>query len=268
MADFSLSGRLIEIRYKYCEMSVPDFMRFARKCGYRAVELRSTQITADTTEEEAEELRGTADDMELAISGVFMPGDLPADDSGLRRLEMFAGIVQKLGCDTLKTWANEVYRIQRICDMLRERGMKLITQTHTGGPFETLSLCLDTIKQIDRANFGLQYDPANFFEAEEDYGEGTVKKLGEHIHQLSVQNCRLASTKEQSDWEHEGRYYKRCVLWDSEGLEYNSVVKGLKAIRFNGYVTLNEAKPTLMETEPFAGRALEELQKLFNSEQS
>ena len=266
MLDFSLSGRLIEIRYKYCEMSVPDFMRFARKLGYKAVELRSTQITADTTEVEVEELRGTADDMELGISGVFMPGNLPADDSGLQRLEMFAGIVQKLGCDTLKTWVKDVDWIQRICDMLRERGMKLITQTHTGGPFETTALCLDTIKQIDRPNFGLQYDPANFFEAEEDYGEETVVKLGEHIRQLSVQNCRLAGREEESDWEHEGRYYKRCVLWDPEGLEYNSVVKGLKAIRFNGYVTFNETKPTLMDTESFTGMTLEELQRLFNSE--
>ncbi len=265
MADFSLSGRLIEIRYKYCEMSVPDFMRFARKCGYKAVEFRSTQITAETTEEEAEELRRTADEIQLGISAVFMPGSLPADDSGLRRLEMFAGIVRKLGCDTLKTWAKDVDWIQRICDMLRERGMKLITQTHTGGPFETAALCLDTIKEIDRPNFGLQYDPANFFEAEEDYGEETVVKLGEHIHQLSVQNCRLAGTEEGSDWEHEERYYKRCVLWDPEGLDYNSVIKGLKAIRFNGYVTFNEAKPTLMDTESFTGMALEELQRLFNS---
>lgn len=49
----SLSGRLIEVEYRHCEMDVPDFMRLAKECGYDAVEFRATQIPAETTEEEA-----------------------------------------------------------------------------------------------------------------------------------------------------------------------------------------------------------------------
>ena len=261
----SLSGRLIEVEYRYCEMEVPDFMRFAKECGYEAVELRTTQIPAETTEEEAKKFRAEADALGLEVSAVFAPGGVSTDDAGLRQLEQFTNILQILGCDTLKTWIGEVDWTQRVCELLLPSGMTLISQTHTGGPLETVDLCLDTMKRVDRENFGFQYDPSNFFEVEEEYGEEAVKRLGGSIRQLSVQNCTLARPEDPDVWEHEGRYYKRCLLGDPAGLDYASVFRGLRAIGFDGYVTVNEPKPMLMETRAFAKHMNDQLRQILNS---
>ncbi len=257
----SLSGRLIEVKYRYCEMDVPDFMRFAKECGYDAVELRATQITADTTQEEVRTFRRVADELGLEVSAVFAPGGVSTDDAGLRQLEKFTGIVQILGCDTLKTWIGDVDWTQRVCELLLPRGMTLISQTHTGGPLETVDLCRNTMRRVDRENFGLQYDPCNFFEVEEEYGEEAVKRLGGSIRQLSVQNSTLARPEDPDVWEHEGRHYKRCLLGDPAGLDYASVFRGLRAIGFDGYVTVNEPKPALMETQAFAKHVDDQLRQ-------
>ena len=64
----SLSGRIIEVLYRYCEPSVPEFMRLARECGYDAVELRATQLPPGTTTAEVKRLRQRADELGLSIS--------------------------------------------------------------------------------------------------------------------------------------------------------------------------------------------------------
>ena len=68
MKRLSLSGRIIEIEYRFCELSVPEFLRLARECGYDAVELRATQLPAETTRAEVERLRRLADELGLGVS--------------------------------------------------------------------------------------------------------------------------------------------------------------------------------------------------------
>jgi len=261
--QLSLSGRLIEVQYRYCEMSVPDFMRFAPEYGYEAVELRATQITQDTTPAEVAEFREVADELGLGVSCLTPPG-ITNDDAGLERLQRFAGFAQTLGCDTLKVWTNDIAWMQRACDYLLPLSLTLAAQVHTGGAFETIDSCLATLRQLNRNNFGILYDPANLFEAGQDHDEEAAKSLGKHIRQLSVQNIRLASADEPDVWEHEGRHFCRCMLGDPGGLDYESVFRGLRAIGFDGYVTLNEPKPTQMEVESFARKAAEELRKLLS----
>jgi len=257
----SLSGRLIEIRYRYCEMSVPEFMEFAQKCGYEAVELRATQITDEVTLEEASKLRKLADDLGLEVSCITPPR-ISNDETGLQRLRRFGEIAKALNCETLKVWVGDLAWMQKACDLLKPMGLVAATQIHTGGPFETIDLCLKSLEKINRENFRILYDPANLFEAGEDYGEDSVKRLGKWIWQLSVQNIRVASPGEEGAWEYKGRYFTRCLLGDPRGLDYESVFRGLRAIGFDGYVTLNEPKPTRMGIEEFAKVFAEKLRKL------
>lgn len=267
MMRLSLSGRLIEVRYRYCETSVPEFLRFARMCGYDAVELRATQITADTTLEEVEGFRRVADELGIGVSCCMPPG-ITVDEEGLKGLEKFIPLAEMLRCDVLKVWVGEAGWLREACDLLEPHRMTLIVQTHTGGPFETVDSCLDAIARIGRDNFGLQYDPANLFVARQDYGEEAVKRLGGHIRQLSVQNVRPAEPDEPDVMEEDGFYYTRCLLGDPRGLDYGSVFKGLKEIGFEGYVVLNEPKSKLLPREEFSRRAAEELRKLLGKEAS
>jgi sugar phosphate isomerase/epimerase len=194
-------------------MNVPEFLRFARACGYDAVELRATQIT---TLAEAAESRRMADELGLSISCCTPPG-VTADEAGLRRLEQFVGLAKALGCETLKVWVRDVDWMRQACDIMKPHGVTLAAQIHTGGPFETIDSCLETLAQLGRENFGLLYDPANLFEAQQDYGEEAVKRLGSHILQLSVQSIRPARPDEPDVWEHKGREEPLRILFLRNG---------------------------------------------------
>jgi sugar phosphate isomerase/epimerase len=52
------------------------------------------------------------------------------------------------------------------------------------------------------------------------------------------------------------------LLDDPNGLDYASVFRGLRAIGFEGYVTLNEPKPTLMGSGEFARRMHDDVGRL------
>jgi sugar phosphate isomerase/epimerase len=260
----SLSGRVIEIEYRYCELSLPDFLRCARECGYDAVELRATQLPAGTTPAEAARFRRLADGLGLSVSCCTPPG-VTADGAGLQRLEQFVELARTLECDTLKVWITDVDWLRQACDQVRPYGLTLVAQTHTGGPFETIDSCLETLARIGRANFGLQYDPANLYEAEQEYGEESVRQLGPHLRQLSVQSIRLARADEPHVWGHAGRYYRRCLLGEPGALDYSSVIRGLRAIGFEGTITVNEPKPAEMETTAIGKRMLDDLRRLLAS---
>src|SRR5438067_2320802 len=103
MTRLSLSGRIIEIEYRSCELSVPEFLLLARESGFDAVELRATQLPPGTTRAEAEKLRRAADDLGLGVS-CCSPPRITAEAAGLLRLEEFAGLARILGCDFLKVW--------------------------------------------------------------------------------------------------------------------------------------------------------------------
>jgi sugar phosphate isomerase/epimerase len=261
MMRLSLSGRIIEIEYRSCELGVPEFLHLARECGYDAVELRATQLPAGTTRSEVERFRRLADELGLSVSCCIPPG-ITADEAGLQRLEQFAALARSLGCDTLKLWVGDADWLRRACDRVAPDGVTLLAQTHTGGPFESIESCVATLGRVGRENFGLQYDPANLFEAEEEYGVAAVRRLGPAIRQLSVQSVRLARPEEPDAWEHKGRHYRRCLLDEPGALDYADVLHGLRAIGFGGYVTVNEPKPTLMAMAAFAKRMHEDLRAM------
>ena len=77
--------------------------KFASNIRYDAVELRATQVTHETSKEEASEYRRVADYLGLEISCINMTKikDYKSD------LEVFKGYVnlaQTLRCEYLKTW--------------------------------------------------------------------------------------------------------------------------------------------------------------------
>lgn len=261
MMRLSLSGRVIEVEYRTCELGIPGFLRMARDCGYDAVELRATQFPPGTAQPEAEQCRQLADQLGLSVSCCIPPG-VTADEAGLQQLEQFVVIARSLECDALKVWVGDADWLRRACDRVAPHGVTLLAQTHTGGPFETIDSCLETLARVGRENLGLQYDPANLMEAEEEYGAAAVRRLGPAIRQLSVQSLRLARSHEPDVWEHAGRHYRRCRLVEPGALDYADVFQGLRAIGFDGYVTVNEPRSTLMPAAAFVKRMWDDLRAM------
>jgi sugar phosphate isomerase/epimerase len=54
-------------------------------------------------------------------------------------------------------------------DETRERGIRLAHQSHCASLFETVAGSLRVLQRVDRPNFGIIYEPANWLIAGEDY---------------------------------------------------------------------------------------------------
>ena len=258
----SLSGRIIEVEYRYCQMSVPEFMRFASNIGYDAVELRATQVTHETSMEEASEYRRVADDLGLDISCINMTG-IKDYESDLEVFKRYVDLAQTLRCEYLKTWNVDVALLRKLCDYADDYGLKLVAQTHTGGPLETIDSIIKTCDDIGRENFGVIFDAANLFVAGEEYGAEAVKRLGRHIFQVSIQSLREAKDKSaEGVMEYKGFYYERCLIGDEGGIDFYDVFRGLREIGFDGYVTIIEPISKLMDNKELARYAYKKVKEL------
>ncbi len=256
---FSLSGRIIEVDYKYCQMDMEEFGQLAGQAGYDAVELRGTQISAATTPEQVKQMRAALDKSGVGVSRI--PAGSVKDAKSLKALSKFADMAVELGCPYLSVGFDEVSWIQKAADYLKERGLGIAIQVHTGGPFETPELALKTLKEIDRSNFGLMYDPANLFIVRVDYVKG-IEQLRDHIFTLSVQ-CLVQTDPDDDEAEDEnGFFYKRHLLGEPGGMDFQGVFDALNKIRFDGYVTVIEPISDLMNNLELAEYMCRQIKKM------
>ncbi len=260
---FSLSGRIIEVDYKYCQMDVAEFGELAKQSGYDAVELRRTQIDADTSMEEVSRMADALNKIGIGVSR--FPAGSVKDAESLKQLSKFADMAEVLGCPYLVVGFEEIPWIQKAADFLKERGLAIVIQVHTGGPFETPKLAVKTLKEIDRKNFGLMYDPTNYLEKDIDYIAG-IEQLKDSLFILSVQDAARVESESEADWEFEGRYYKKHLFGTPGGIDFPSVFDALEKINFDGYVTVIEPISDLMNNLDLAGYMCRQLKKMTSKE--
>ncbi len=260
---FSLSGRIIEVDYKYCQMDVGQFGELAKQAGYDAVELRRTQINAETTPDEVRQMAEALAGSGIGVSRI--PAGSVKDAESLKALGKFADMAKELGCPYLAVGYEEIPWIQKAADFLKERGLAIVIQVHTGGPFETPELALKTLKEINRDNFGLMYDPANVHEKDIDYIQ-PIEQLADHLFILSVQDIARAESEAETVWEHEGRRYKKHLFGAPGGLDFPGVFDALKKINFDGYVTVIEPISDLMNNLDLAGYVCRQLKQMTSRE--
>ena len=120
----------------------------------------------------------------------------------------------------------------------------------------------NAIESLGRRNFGLQYDAANLFETGEEYRGDAIRALGSSIYQISVQNSAPCGPDEPDAFESSGRWYRRCLIGDPAGLEFEAIFEELRAIGFDGCVVVNEPKPAILGTREFARRSREGLRTI------
>jgi sugar phosphate isomerase/epimerase len=263
MMKFSLSGRIIEVDYKYCQMDVGEFGELAKQSGYDAIELRGTQISAETTPEQVKQMAEALAGSGIGVSRI--PAGAVKDAKSLKALSKFADMAETLGCPYLAVGFKEIPWLQKAADYLKERGLGIVIQVHTGGPFETPKLAAKTLKEIGRKNFGLMYDPANYFEKNIDYIQ-PIEQLADHLFIISVQDAARAETEAEADWEHEGRYYKKHLFGTPGGIDFPGVFDALGKINFDGYVTVIEPISELMNNLDMAEYMCRKLKKMTSRE--
>ncbi|MGH2355220.1 MAG: sugar phosphate isomerase/epimerase family protein, partial [Chloroflexota bacterium] len=269
--QLALSGRIAEPEHAK-HVVAADFAQLAglaARTGYRALCVRPAQATTDTPLGRLRAMRAALDRHGLVASmvtpdvRVARQAAAPDANALLRAIGPTLDVAQVLGTALVRVaLMNEagVVWAQRAADEARERGVRLVHQTHTATPFETIDGCREMLARIKRPNFGLGVEPANLILGGQDFGVEALQPLGPYIFNVYVQNVRLTPAGPLSVATNAGPVrYERLVVGDPGGIELPRFFDALKSLGYRGFVTSHQPAVDGIATEALARRVYEAL---------
>jgi len=229
--NISLSGRLVEIRYRDVAVPTLDFLALARETGYDGVELRATQVADRADAPEAQAIgRGLAQHR-LRLTRLLTLG---VNEETWERFEAYVEVARALGAESVGIWVQDVAWTRRACDHLGEAGLPLVLQTHSGEFIGTPEDCLAFHAAVGRRNLRFMYDPAHFYLARKPYGEPAVRRMADVIHCGGFQKIG-AETGPDGKW----RSFR--LDWDDpRGVRFEPVIAAFRAVGMDNHITVIE----------------------------
>lgn len=268
----SLSVRIAEASCK-TKLNVPlrDLVQLAVDNGYRAICMRASAGGVQTPRDELETMRRLIDDAGLTVSMVTADFDVPLNNergpNSLRDIGPSLDVAETFDCDLIRVCMkteDDIRHAQRAADEAAERNIRLAHQCHTTTLFEQVEPSLEVLKRINRPNFGLIYEPANLMLCGEDYGIETLKTFQPYLMNVYVQNHVLDpdGPVELETWCLGPRRFRHIPLWESGGVNFEKVMEALRAIGYDGYVTVHQAYAELMGPDEAAVKSADYLRIL------
>ena len=193
------------------------------------------------------------------LSFSFVMGDPLRDEKSCEDLKKLIGHALRLRCGYVQVSipsAAGIPWLQKLCDHAAERGIGICAQTHGNTIHDTVPHCLDLLKQVNRRNFGFNFETAQLLiQREEIRGGRAVRALGSRISTVCVQNYKL-----------EGKQVIPCLPGDPEGVDFGDLFGALTEIGFDGFVTqisvrypgmenLEVCRAYIKSLRPFVGSA-------------
>ena len=265
----SLSVRIVEAPCK-TKLNLPfeDLAALAADSGYEAICMRASAGGVLTSETELQKMRGIVDQLGLTVSMVTADSDVPLnnenDPDSLCNIGPSLDVAGILGCDLIRICMKtpaDIPFAQQAADLAAERNIRLAHQCHTTSLFEQVDGILGVLAEIDRPNFGIIYEPANLMLCGEDYGAETLMRLKPHIMNAYVQNHRLDSNGADClpTFCRGDVRFDHLVVWESGGVDMESMFDGLRQIDYSGFFTIHQAQGirTVDEARSFAVRCAE-----------
>lgn len=249
--QLSLSTRIGESFRDKRSLSTPfpEIVAAARAAGYRGICLRAAVAGVESPPERVAEVRGLMEEAGLAVSMVTGDVSLAANDEqatdALRNITPHLDLAEAVSSRRIRVMIQreaDLPHARRAADEAAERGVLLCHQIHCNTLFERIDECVELVGRINRRNFGITYEPANLLGVGEDYGPEQIKRLGESIFNVYLQNFRVdpAGT---TVFKTRGRPVAVTLLplADTSGVVLDRVFAGLEAIRYDGWVTVHSA---------------------------
>ena len=262
----SLSVRVAESFHnkEKSEMTLDELISLAKSVGYRAICMRASQLGVHT---QAERIKAAA--RKIGRSGLdvsMVTGDfaVPRNDEhgpdGLRNITPYLDLAETLGADLIRICMKKDEDIEwarKASDEAAERNIRLAHQAHCASLFETVDGSERVLRAVDRANFGIIYEPANWMVAGQDYGPETIQRLAAYIFNVYVQNHRLNPDAEATltTWTKGRVPVDHIGIWDTGGVDFPGVFEGLYAIGYQGHVTVHQAFGGIMSVSDAVTRS-------------
>lgn len=254
---------------KNSSMSIGELVALARSTGYSALCMRASTAGVHSPPERVRECADAIRGAGLAVSMVTGDFAIPTNgDEGpgsLRNITPHLDLAEAFGCDLIRICMKkdeDVEWAQRAADEGAERGIRLAHQSHCASLFETVEGSLDVLGRVDRDNFGIIYEPANWMVAGEDYGPDVIRRLEPWIFNVYVQNHRLnpdAETK-LTTWQKGPVGVDHIGIWEDEGVRFDEVFSALDEVGYAGYVTVHQSFEGVMTVEDAVRRSADYLE--------
>lgn len=210
-------------------------------------------------------------DAGLAVSMVTGDFYVPQNDAhgpdGLRNITPYLDLAEAFGADLIRICMKkdeDIEWAQKAADEAGERGIRLAHQAHNSSLFETVEGSLRVIEAVGRENFGIIYEPANWFVAGEDYGRHGIEAVQDYIFNVYVQNHRLNPDGEATlkTWGKGDVGVDHIGLWEKGGVNFEEVFAALHGIGYRGYVTVHQAFAGVMSVEEAVQKSYDYLKPL------
>jgi len=249
------------------ELNLGEFIQLAKNTGYDGVTLRRGQLDERNTEEEVKNTKGLLQRHEAACS--FVTGKSVTDERSYRELCQIIDYTAMIGCRYVQPAVrsdDQIPWMQKCADYAKERGILLAPQMHNATLFETVDRSLQTLKKIDRVNFGVTFEGSHLIIMQQSLRNGdAVKKLGKHIFAVCVQNYKeTEETTGDGVFSYGGAYFKPCLPGDPGGVDVQNGFGALKEIGFDGFVTFMAGQFPGMENKALCELYHRELRKLMS----
>ena len=272
----SLSVRVAESFFdkKKATLTIDELIGLAKDNGYEALCMRASQAGThsppETVREKSEKIRAAG----LVVSMVTADFAVPMNDhlgpGSLHTITPSLEVAAAFGAGLIRICMkseDDVARAQRASDEAAERGVRLAHQSHFGSLFETTAGALRVIEAAGRPNFGIIYEPANWWMVGQDYGPETIKKLGPHLFNAYTQNHRFNPESDVylDTWTKGRVFLDHTGIWEAGGVDSEAMFEGLHAIGYDGYVTVHQSFAGVMSIEESVRKSAEFLRPLMAS---
>ena len=269
----SLSVRVAEsfLDKKKATATIDELIALAKDNGYEALCMRASQAGThsppETIREKSEKIRAAG----LAVSMVTVDFAVPMNDhtgpESLRNITPGLDVAEAFGADLIRICMkseDDIATAQRASDEAAERGIRLAHQSHIGSLFETTAGALRVIEAVNRPNFGIIYEPANWWMVGQDYGPETIKKLGSNIFNAYTQNHRFNPESDVylDTWTKGRVFLDHIGIWEEGGVDSEAMFEGLHAIGYDSYVTVHQSFAGIMSIDESVRKSAEFLKPL------
>lgn len=252
-------------------MTIDELIALATRVGYEALCMRASQLGTHSPPERIAEARAKIDAAGLQVSMVTGDFAVPSNNEEgpllLRNITPYLDLADALGSRLIRVCMKkdeDIAYARKSADEAAERGIRLAHQSHCASLFETVEGSLRVLRAIDRPNFGLIYEPANWFIAGEDYGIDSVRQLQPYLFNFYIQNHRLNPDGETrvETWKKGPVPLDHIGVWEAGGVDVAAAFDTMHAVGYEGYLTVHQAFGNIMPVEEAVRRSYEFLQPL------
>ncbi|MBM3736970.1 MAG: sugar phosphate isomerase/epimerase [Acidobacteria bacterium] len=251
--------------------TIGELIGLAKSCGYEALCMRASQAGVHSPPEKIRDVAAKIRAAGLAVSMITGDFAVPSNNEQgpmcLRKITPYLDLADSFGANLIRVCMKKDEDIEwarRAADEARERKIRLAHQSHCASLFETVDGSERVLKAVNRPNFGLIYEPANWLISGQVYGGAAITRLRPYIFNFYIQNHRLNPAGETSleTWTKGRVRLDHIGVWEKGGVDSEEVFAALHRTGYSGSITVHQAFGNVMPVDEAVRRSYEYLKPL------